>query len=359
MARKTIGYVELEWVCPNCKRKNSGTKKVCEACGSPQPSDIAFQRAQQEKLIEKEDIKQAALSADIHCGFCGARNVSDAKICSQCSADLTAGKARDSGQVVGAFEPSMKEQEIKCRHCASMNPGNYHYCRNCGASFAEPSKPLEAIKTTEKKRSPLFFIAIGLAIVVGCGLLAYLGSGLFKRDTFAGTVEQVYWQRSIAIEELGPVQHQDWKSEIPTEAQIVSCEKRFHHTQNEPAPDAQEVCGTSYIVDKGSGYGEVVQDCEYRVMLDYCDYTVTEWVVVDRIALDGYNLDAVWPDPNLSQGQRLGQKEEKYLITFSSSNGNYEYTTADEYLFEQAIPGSSWKLTVNGFNAVVSIEPNP
>ncbi len=93
MARKTIGYSELEWICPNCNMRNSGIQKNCQSCGSPQPEDVRFVPAlKQEILQDEEKISAARAGADIHCGFCGTRNPATAKTCSQCGADLTAGE---------------------------------------------------------------------------------------------------------------------------------------------------------------------------------------------------------------------------------------------------------------------------
>ncbi len=357
MARKTVGFVELEWVCPNCNMKNPGRKKICSGCGSPQPENIAFQRAQEEKIIGKEAIAPDAVRADIHCGFCGARNPADAKSCSQCSADLTAGKQRASGQILGAYKPS-DPKEIKCPHCASMNPGNYQFCMNCGGSLAQSAPPQPAQQPpAAKKLSPFMLILLGLGMIIGCGLLVFLFSGLFKRDTITATVAQRTWQRSVAIEQYGMVEREGWLTEIPEGAGIGSCEKRVYESKNEPAPDSEEVCGTPYVVDKGSGLGEVVQDCEYLVKLDYCSYTINEWAVIDQVVLDGNDTLAVWPEPSLSQNQRLGEREAMYTIHFTGEGADHLYRTTDNGLYEKATVGSVWDLTVDGFDNVVSAEP--
>jgi ribosomal protein L40E len=95
MVKKTVGYVELEWVCPNCEARNRGTRKVCTSCGAAQPDDVEFIQAAEEKLITDEaELAKAKAAPDIHCGYCGARNPSTAEKCSQCGGDLAAGAAR-------------------------------------------------------------------------------------------------------------------------------------------------------------------------------------------------------------------------------------------------------------------------
>ena len=75
MARKrTLGYVQLEWTCPNCNSRNPGGVKSCQNCGAPQPENVQFERTADEKLItDEKEIKAAAAGPDIYCGFCGTR----------------------------------------------------------------------------------------------------------------------------------------------------------------------------------------------------------------------------------------------------------------------------------------------
>jgi len=41
MARKrTLGYIQNEWTCPNCDTRNKGGVKTCENCGAPQPENV-------------------------------------------------------------------------------------------------------------------------------------------------------------------------------------------------------------------------------------------------------------------------------------------------------------------------------
>jgi hypothetical protein len=192
-------------------------------------------------------------------------------------------------------------------------------------------------------------------LIIGALIYFIINSG--KRDTIAGTVENVRWERSVALEEFGPVQKEGWKQEIPGEALIGDCKMQLHHTQSEPADNSEKVCGTPYTLDKGSGFGEVVQDCEYKVFQDFCLFTIDEWKNIDSVSQSGADLNPLWPSPALNSKQRLGDRSENYEIMFSSAGGDYEYSTSDSALFSQAEIGSKWVLGINGFNNVVSAEP--
>ncbi len=133
MARKeSKGFVQLEWVCPNCSVRNPGSVKTCESCGAPQPENVKFERAAEEKIVTDEKLVQAAKAgADIHCGFCGTRNPGNAVTCSQCGADLKEGKAREAGQILQAAPTAPKV--VTCSNCNAENPGTAKTCVQCGA----------------------------------------------------------------------------------------------------------------------------------------------------------------------------------------------------------------------------------
>jgi hypothetical protein len=219
-----------------------------------------------------------------------------------------------------------------------------------------PEEP-ESVAKPAKKSSPLAMVAIIGVLVIVCGVVALLILLSLRTEAVKGTVQDVQWQRSVVIEALVPVEYSDWLDEIPSEAEIEYCEEQVHHVQNEPAANSVEVCGTPYTVDTGSGIGEVVQDCEYQVYADYCTYSVIEWGQVDEVVLTGDDYVPMWPEPALSENQRLGpERSETYTIVFATGEGIYTYTTDDFDLFQASQLGSEWQLNINTFGGVVSID---
>ena len=113
MTKKTLGYVHLEWACPNCQRKNPGPQKFCNGCGAPQPEDVEFIQAAEEKLITDEaEIARAKAGPDVHCPYCGARNPGDAEFCGGCGGNLAEAAARESGRVVGSHRDKPAPQNV-------------------------------------------------------------------------------------------------------------------------------------------------------------------------------------------------------------------------------------------------------
>ncbi len=102
-----------------------------------------------------------------------------------------------------------------------------------------------------------------------------------RTSDVTASVSGMQWKLSIDILEMQPVQKSAWSEYVPSQAREVSCRDEYKETSNIPVPNATEVCGTPYTIDVGSGAGKVVQDCEYLVYASYCDFTVTEWTVVN------------------------------------------------------------------------------
>ena len=330
MARKTLGFVPLIWQCPSCDTQNPGPIKTCTSCGAPQPEDVDFKTVDEKEFEYIKDealIRMAKAGPDIHCPYCGTRNPNTAELCANCGGDLSmGGKLRNAGVKV----ESVSDQ-------------------------ASPP-PVEA-PAPKKKRSRalvIFGIIAGIACLAGFIVMMIL---LLKTDEITGRVTDVAWERSVAVEAFQAVTDQAWRDEIPENAEVVSCTQAYRYTSEEVQPNATEVCGTPYVVDTGTGVGEEVQDCTYDVYDDYCEYEAMQWVVVETVTESGDSLNPFWPSPSLTGEQRLGERQENYVITFNADGDRYTYETSNSELFLQAEPGSTWILSVNQLNAVQSIEP--
>ncbi|MCX7670370.1 MAG: zinc ribbon domain-containing protein, partial [Anaerolineae bacterium] len=245
MAEKELGYVELEWRCPSCGTRNPGSVKKCRQCGTALTEEIQFEQAPQEELITDEaKIAQARAGPDIQCAYCGTANPATARTCKQCGADLAEGKARQAGQVLGAFR-EQPAPPLKCPACGKENPATALKCAACGAALVQPT-PQVAPAPAKARGGIGILIAILLGLCVLAGLFFALSS---RTSETIGQVSDVSWRRAIAIEALTPVTRQAWRDEIPANAPIGQCTRKVHHTEPNPVPGAREVCGTPYTVD--------------------------------------------------------------------------------------------------------------
>lgn len=352
MARKSLGFTHLIWVCPNCRTRNPGPEKKCISCGLPQPKDVHFEQAGKEDLIEdNEEISRAKTGADIHCPYCGTRNPANASVCSQCLGDLTEGTKRESGRVVGAYK-KVEDKPLVCPACGSHNPFKAAKCINCGSPFRKTEKEPTAEKQSLSDKTRLILIGIGVLVVI-CAVV-FISRSLAS-DEFVGRVNQVNWQRSIQVEQYQMIVKNDWWDRLPEDAEVNDCVERYRFTSDTPVEDAIEVCGTPYTVDQGSGYGEVVQDCQYQVYDYYCEYESAEWVQISPLVQSGSGLNAMWPAALENSNQRYGNRSEVYTIVFDTESGIKRFTTSDYLLYQQAQIGTQWELLVDGFGNIKSI----
>ena len=354
--RRTIGYVQNEWTCPNCNTRNQGGVKACENCGAPQPENVQFELPSEQKFVTDEaSINAAKAGADIHCPFCGTRNPATAKTCSQCGADLTDGKAREAGRLMQAAPASQQPKIIKCDNCGVENPGSNAVCSNCGSplprvaqvqaaadipparSGLSPSTPL----TAKKKTNWLLIGGILTFLAVCCAVIAAL---FLPSRWVEATVVDVHWQTSVPVQEIRAVDHNNESGSPPSDAYNVSCHD-----------ESRDVCEQKTI-DKGNGYSEVVEECHTETQ-QYCSYTVDEWTTIQTYPLEGNDLQPAYDDPNISSGQRLGNESEELTVTFSTPDGEEIYSPAKVSEFQQYTIGSTWTLRMNLAGSVVSVEP--
>ncbi|MFZ5808497.1 MAG: double zinc ribbon domain-containing protein [Chloroflexota bacterium] len=354
MAKETLGYIKLEWTCPRCNSRNPGPQKTCLSCGAPQPENVQFHAPENQELVKDEaEISQAKKGADIHCPYCGARNTADAQICAQCGGDIKGGEKRQAGAVVSALS-TLPEGHIACPNCAALNPSSALKCQTCGAPLPA-NIPLSTAKgQTAAPKIGLWVILVSIMFFLACLVLFIM---MTRTKGLEGQAIQAFWESQLSIESLRPVQRQAWAEEVPPQAENVTCTPKVHHVQEEPAENANKICGTSYVVDTGSGYGEVVQDCKYEVLMDYCQYTVMEWQTIETVTQKGDKLPAMLPSPSLERDQRAGNAVVHYACVVDSSEGQFTYTTTDETFFRQCSPGSKWILELNGFGQLVNITP--
>lgn len=350
MAKKTLGYVELEWECPSCHTRNKGSAKTCVQCGAPHPEEVGYQQAAQEEIITDEaKIAEAQAGPDIHCGYCGTANPATRKTCKQCGADLAEGKARASGQVLGALRKE-EAPPVACPACGASNPATALKCSQCGNPLRQAA-PLPAPTAQPIGMGRMLPFIIGGIVLLVVLAIVFIAMGSRKSQVI-GEVSDVKWRRVIALEALVPVTLQAWADEIPAGAQVGRCWEEVYKVQDDPAPGAREVCGTPYVVDKGSGYGEVQQDCRYEILADRCEYRTMAWRPIAPIVLEGSDLSPAWPQATLGENQRATGQSEEFLVTFNVDGKMYTYRPARQEDFVQYSPGSQWRLVVNAFGDV-------
>jgi len=351
MTRKSKGFIELEWTCPNCETRNKGSDKACASCGAPQPEDVQFEAPAQKKFVANEKASELRKrGADIHCGFCGTRNPSTAETCSQCGGDLSEGAARQAGREINM---SARELEnVTCANCGAENSGDKSNCIECGGPLPRAAQPVQPKAASgaipfsapgQEKKKPNWKIwgAIGGVLLLCCVAIAFL---LFMpTSSVQATVTDVYWKTSVPVQEISAIDYDDERGSPPSDAYNVSC-----------WDDSQEVCEEKTI-DRGDGFAEVVEDCHTETE-QYCDYTVDEWTTIQTYTLEGHDTFPIYEQPNISSDQRLGNQSEDLTVTSNSEKGQKSYTPDDVTEFQQFQIGSTWTLKLNALGGVVGVD---
>lgn len=337
MARKILGYVELIWTCDSCGTKNPGAIKSCTACGAPQPINVRFEQVNAEAFNFIKDealIRMAQHGPDKHCPFCGTRNQADAVQCVQCGGDLTVGAtSRPSGMPVGQNgQPTEMDLDAP-----------------------RPVPGYERAGMAAMPRS--LVLAIILAVLVICGFFIWNTIKSNRTTDVNARVLNSAWERSVAVEAYQSVTASDWRANIPSGTTVFGCSSRLRYTSSTFVSGAEEECGEPYTVDTGTGIGQVVQDCVYKVYADYCSYETMQWVHIDTVTTTGTDQVPSWPDLNLPQNQRMGGKSERYTIQFDVNGQTYRMRTSDFNVYQQAFPGSLWTLAVTQGGDIRRAEP--
>ena len=348
-SRRTLGYIQNEWTCPNCGTRNKGGVKTCENCGAPQPENVQFELPSDQKFVTDEaSIKAAQEGPDLHCPFCGTRNPASAKTCSQCGGDLTDAKAREAGRLMQAPPVFGQPKIIKCDNCGTENPGTNTVCSKCGSPLPKTVAPRPAVGTANtlkapKKTNRLLIGGILAAVAICCVVVGALF--FFPSKAVKATVVDVHWQTSVPVQEIRAVDYNNEPGSPPSDAYNVSCRD-----------DSHNVCEQK-TVDKGNGYSEVVEECHTESQ-QYCSYTMDEWTTIQTYPLEGDNLQPIYDDPSIASGQRLGDPSEDLTVTFSTPNGEQEtYSPSNVSEFQQFTVGSTWTLKMNAVGGIVSVEP--
>lgn len=352
MAEKELGYVELEWTCPSCSTRNPGSATKCKQCSSPMPEDVKFEQAAEEQILtDKDKIAAAQAGPDVYCAYCGTRNNRTATVCRQCGAALAEGKAREIQGVVGGLRDKPAPPQ-KCPACSSENPAQALKCSNCGAPLGKAvpaaTPPAPATKPAGLGFLPLLLIGVFALIA----LFIFASS---RTSDVAGQVIDTRWRRVIAIEALAPVTREGWLDQLPPGVETLGCRQEVFEVVDQPAPGAREICGTPYVVDTGTGFGQVKQDCQYQVLKEYCQYRTLAWVMGPPLVLEGRDLNPQWPEARLGTDQRAGGRSQEYVIVFRANDREYSYATSSEEEYRRIASSDQWLLKVNGLGQITEI----
>jgi len=317
---------EGRWDCTTCGTVgNLGRHVVCPNCGNPRAEGVRFYLPpDQQEVTDEAQLRQANAGADWLCQYCGSSNGAANAACKQCGAE------RGAARVQSLHDYTMDQVPGEGDH-APKKP-------------APPPLP-------QKKRS-CSKLAIGCLGIFGALFLVLILLSLHT-EPLTVRVSGFEWHRSITLEELAPVQEEDWK--LPSGARLLQQRKDIHHYN--PVLDHYEegnrevssevrtgtrkyVCGQK---DLGNGYFEDIECSEpiyetrtrtehyrepvYRKVPVYqtrYTYEIQKWVPSRTENSSGKNHAPTWPA--IAGNERETKRTEKYLAFFVDEKNKKEYT---------------------------------
>lgn len=344
------GTYQMLWDCKFC-----GTEKLlglthrhCPNCGAAQ--DPAWRYFPSEAdMVSAADHKY--VGADVICPACTQPNSAAATYCTECGADLATGaKVTTQGErelgTSGAFSNTRRDVVAE-EYAARMQAAGVEV----GAGAGRSGRQFLGLKRGE-------WWLVGGVLLVAALLVAGVFAFTYRQDT-SGTVTQLTWERSIEIEEFGPVSDGAWDESVPADAYNENCYRKQRSTRKVETGSHQE------CKDVDQGDGSFRRECrtvkDYRnepVYDTWCDYKVDRWHHGRTVAVDGIGTSPPpqWPAYQLASGsgsrrqgaERVGDKDEDYHIHFEEDGGKeHTCTVSDQATWERYSIGMGVTLKVD------------
>ena len=340
MGKLVMGY----WDCPVCGTQGiRGDTVNCPSCGRAR-GDVQFymkdhvesqSREQGDtadiEYVDEEKAKTTSRNPDWYCSFCNSLNSDNAQFCSNC------GASRESSEA-NYFDMLKKKQE-----------------REAALAPSQPTAQAQAQTRSAPKKSRLLFLLIAVALIVG--LFLYMGGDKTAGDL---TVSSLAWERNIQIEENIQYSESGWS--LPDTAELTSQRQEIHHYDSVlDHYEDREVQRSRQVIDHyetyytyndlGNGnfeqvenqrpvyeteyYTETVREPVYRQVPRYATkyyYTIWRWTPTRVVTASGTDHEAAWPEPELSDKERTGDRAEDYRFTVTNKDGKettYRLAEAD------------------------------
>ena len=359
MAKIVMGY----WDCPYCGSQGiGGDTAVCPACGRAR-GDVKFymkdhregetleadQRAEIE-YVDEEKAKYINKNPDWYCSFCNTLNSDNAKFCTSC------GASRENSES-NYFEMLKKKQAQDQKRAVHTEP---------------------AVAPKKSRRPMLLLLVFLLAIV---GIFAYMNSNKTKGDL---QITSFDWVRRIAVEQNQQFSESDWT--LPTGAELTDQRQEYHHSDTvlshyesvevEKSRQVLDHYDTYYTYeDMGNGfyeeipherpvyrteyYTETEQQPVYvqvpRYQTKYY-YNIWRWKQVRVEEASGQDQQPAWPELDLAEDEREGERSERYRFTVVDKDGQSTTYRLAEADWSQLHPGDNLFITAkrNGADAYIT-----
>ena len=317
MSKLVMGY----WDCPVCGNKGiRGDVANCPSCGRAR-GDVKFYvkgytegdslKASELSQFEQLDDKKAeemGRNPDWYCSFCNSLNSDKVQVCGNCGATRADSEAN-------YFEMLKKKQEREAAEAGAQ---------------PQPSSP----QRPSSSRKPLFIFLAVLAAVV-C-LFIWMNGSKTSGDLKVTSLE---WARIINIEENKMFSESGWTlpagaEQTDARREIQGYNQVFDHYEDVEVQRSRQVYDHDEytLVDNGNGTFSQVSHPVYRteyyteteqrpvyVPVPYYGtkyyYNIWRWTPSRDVTASGTDHNAAWPEYELAENEREGQRAEEYRFT--------------------------------------------
>lgn len=333
------------WDCPYCGSQGiRGDVINCPSCGRAR-GDVKFYmkdhaegqiREQGDtadiEYVDEEKAKYINRNPDWYCSFCNSLNSDNAQFCSNC------GASRENSEA-NYFDRLKKKQELEANKAPSP----------------APVQAQAQTKAAPKSKRPLILFLVVIVALVG--LFTWMNSNKTSGDL---TVSALSWERNIQIEENIQYSESGWA--LPDTAELTSQRQELHHydsvldhyedvevqrsrrvldhyetyyTYNDLGNGHFEQVENQRPVYETEYYTETVQQPVYVQVPRYATkyyYTIWRWTPTRVATASGSDHNAAWPEPNLADNERTGNRAEDYRFTVrdkKDQSSTYRLAEAD------------------------------
>ncbi len=355
MSKIVMGY----WDCPYCDTKGvRGDQAVCPSCGRPRGQVRFYMKGQAQNQARRADD-----TADIeYIDEETARHVN-------------------------------RNPDWYCSFCETLNSDNADTCRSCGASrsdseanYFQMRAKLDAARATAtpatgRRSSKSFLLILAVLALAIVGLFTYLNGNTTSGDYLLSGVS---WERHIQVEQHILYHESGWS--VPAGGTITGQRSEVHHYDNvvdhyenvevqrsrrvidhyettytyndlgnglfEQVPHENPVYKTEYYTDteRRPVYKQVA-----RYQTRY-DYDIMRWTPTRTASASGTDQQPYWPDPQLANDEREGDRAEAYRIRVTNTRDNsvttYRMAESD---WRQLTPGDPLWITAKRNNSDIHI----
>ena len=344
-----MGIVMNYWDCPHCgKTAIPGSSQSCPGCGHTRDGSVKFyppgSRPNTPKVYVTDPVKAERLrnSPDWHCSFCNNLVNHYQNRCPGC------GHTREeSDKHYFDLHPERKNALLSPNGDELSSDDDEEYYRSADDGYEDENN--ERPHSTGGGRMDMKRIGIGLLIVVlVVGIIAGAWFIFSPKERYI-TVEDIYWNRAIDIQEYRTVRESDWY--VPAGGRVQYTQQEIHHYDrvfdhyNEVTKSRQVPSGSHKVFagyrDLGNGYSEEIfedvtdykteyytereevyrQDPVYRTKYYY---DIERWVYNRSVRSGEHNQEPYWPSYTLADNERTSTTHENYMVKAS-----YEDKTAD------------------------------